>query len=181
METDNDHDPFVAAAESMYDVKDPSRTLTSVLDCSSDSFPHLMHIGSEFSREPWLHSSPATRIYEHRFNPEAVEVLALSNHTQRSTRVVCKVACSPAGKAELLREAAFYEAENVMPFRGGEIPQYFGLFRTPTLVTRALSGPGKDLNCDAINATMLCMVLEHCGTPLRNEYRELRSAPLRVQ
>ncbi|EPT02230.1 hypothetical protein FOMPIDRAFT_93662 [Fomitopsis schrenkii] len=118
---------------------------------------------------------PETYIYEHHLR---VAVSMIDGATGRpeslTTQVVCKVAFSWAAKAALSKEAKFYGHPTVVPFYGRETPRYFGLFRTPESArprepvdeARYKRFVRRFADDCVIDANVLCMVMEHGGSPL---------------
>lgn len=165
---------FANVLAHMHDVRNPSRlgTLQSLLIDTAETFPRL--ICTSLTMDPDSHL-PETYIYEHHLR---VAVSMIDGATGRpeslTTQVVCKVAFSWAAKAALSKEAKFYGHPTVVPFYGRETPRYFGLFRTPESArprepvdeARYKRFVRRFADDCVIDANVLCMVMEHGGSPL---------------
>ena len=145
---------FTSAIKSMHRFGDPTDKLQDLLDPSGLYPKYIRPSMSRDHRE----RIPLTWIYQH--------ALCVTNGTdgieRRDMLVVCKVSTSCEGKDWLTKEAKVYEHPDIAPFLGGDLPEYYGLFQTP-------SNPADNVST---NVEALCLVLEYAGRHLRAEDEE---------
>ena len=124
-----EHLAFANQIMYMHDVQNPATMLQHLLD---DNYtPQLLVVSLSKIHPSGL---PKTYIYEHHLrNPVSMINGDSSGHL--TTRVVCKVAFSCAGKDKLRDEAKFYQDPSVTLFYGKEIPRYFGLYQSTEMST----------------------------------------------
>ncbi|KAH9916856.1 uncharacterized protein B0H18DRAFT_1107469 [Fomitopsis serialis] len=119
-----------AGPDDMHVDSDSVQMLHDLLDLSDESLPQRFHT----SRDSY-------------------NVLYLHKLKSDGSKVVCKIATDCDGEKLLRHEAGFYEDKVLAPFRGKEIPNYFGFFEGEW-------GAGGKITC---------LVLEHCGVALSSE------------
>ena len=123
----SDNSDFASQIMYMHDVQNPANMLQHLLD--DDYTPQLLVVSLSKIHPSGL---PMTYIYDHHLrNPVAmIDGDSSGKQENLTTRVVCKVAFTCAGKDKLRKEAKFYEHPLVTSLHGKEIPRYFGLYQS---------------------------------------------------